>query len=124
MMAFVESLLNSLNSMGWLEITGFVILFIGVIGTMMSPYRYLLTYLAAGMAYWLSIEVIAYMLNSGFEFTSINAYISAIGISMIGIFAWLAATEPQRTRRRAAEREANYIEHTPMYDGEVPTSRG
>lgn len=121
MMTFIESFVSGLTTT---QVVGLIILLVGVVGTMMSPYRYLLTYLAAGMAYWLSIEAIAYVLNSGFEFTSINAYISAVGISMIGVFAWLAATEPKRARRRAAEREANYIEHTPMYEGEVPTSRG
>lgn len=112
------------ESLGWLELLGFAALLMGVVGTWMSPYRYLLTYLSAGMLYWLFIEGTALGLNALFEFTSINAYISAVGISMIGVFVWLAATEPKRARRRAAEREANFIEHTPVYDGDVPTSRG
>lgn len=117
-------MLAIIESLSWIELLGFTLLLVGVVGTMMSPYRYLMTYLAAGMGYWLSVEAIAFALQSGFEFSGVNAYISAVGISMIGVFAWLASTEPSRARRRAAEREANYIEHTPLYDGEVPTSRG
>lgn len=120
----LATITSAVTSASWVQILGMLLFSIGVVGTLFSPYRYLLVYLAAGMCYWLGIEVVSYVFKAGFNFSEANAYISSVGLSMVAIFAWVAATEPKRQRKRAEIREANYIEHTPLYDGEVPTSKG
>lgn len=117
-------MLSSLvESMSLLQVFGLAVLCVGIVGMFFSPYRYLLTYLAAGMGYWVTIESFSYFLQQN-QFSASNAYISAIGMSMVMVFAWIVYTEPKRQRVRAANKKANYIEHTPLYDGEVPTSKG
>lgn len=102
---------------------GFAILAIGLLGMFFSPYKYLLSYMFAGMIYWLSIEAISFLLKAQ-NFSSANAYICSVGMSMVAVFIWIAITEPKRQKARAEIRAANYIEHTPLYDGDVPTSKG
>lgn len=116
--------MDTLASFSALELVGFSMVLVGVVGLFFSPYRYLLSFLAAGMAYWLGIEFLSFLLRGGFGFSLVNAYLGAIGLSVLGMFAWLAATEPERARKRAEYREANYIEHTPLLEGDVPTSKG
>lgn len=99
-----------------LLVVGFIIFIIGFIGTWFTSYRYLTVYLVAGMVYWLVVEAVSFLLQNSFDYSASNAYLSAIGLSMIGVFIWLVITEPKRQRIRAEIKKANYKEHTPYHE--------
>lgn len=115
-MSFLSSLTN-------LQLISLVLLVIGTVGTLLTPYRYLVGFLVAGVLYWLGIEVLQSVVAYVSSASLLTTYVVAIAISLIPLCAWLLATEGEY-RSKSFRQSDKYIEHTPLYDRTVPTSKG
>lgn len=111
---------------------GYILLATGVAAALLSPYRYLLGYLLAGMAYWLVVEGIQSVLLAVFTMNSWQGYIFALGITWLLLGVWfiyrinkktgIASAQSTVTQDKALDKKYgdNYIEHTPIYKDYQP----
>lgn len=88
----------------------------------LSSQRWLLKYMIAGIAYWLSVESMHYLLVKGFDLSNWNSYVTAMAVSWLPLAGWVlyralryedVSKTVQKERERAA---ARYVEHSPIYD--------
>ena len=106
---------------------GYILLTIGVIATLLSPYRFLLGYLLAGMAYWFVVDILQSALLYMFTIDSWQGYIYSLGITWLVLGAWFIYrlnqhhnTSPIPTKSLDEKHEDTYIEHTPIYKDYQP----
>ena len=111
---------------------GYILLATGLVATLLSPYRYLLGYLFAGMAYWLAVDGIQSALLVMFSLNSWQGYIFALGITWLLLGVWFIYRLNKQAVKTSAGLTAaqdkaldkkygdNYIEHTPIYKNYQP----
>ena len=127
-MIMTMSLAQTSSLITWSTL-GYVLLFIGMIATLLSSYRYLLGYLLAGMVYWLIVDGIQSALLSLFEIDSWQSYIYALGSTWVLLGAGFIFRLNRRARALSSSTKSvavknkyrdNYIEHTPVYTDYQP----
>ena len=96
-----------------LQLGGLLLVSAALVAALFSTHRELVLWFIGGMVYWVGIECLSYSLQ-GFGVQPGTAYLSAIGASLAGFVTWLALTEPKK--------EQVFMEHTPLTQGDVPTS--
>lgn len=140
-MIMTTSLTTVASLLTWSTL-GYALLTIGVIATLLSPYRYLLGYLLAGMIYWLVVDGIQSALSYLFVIDGWQSYIYALAFTwmLLGIWFIYRLTKHTRTaiqtthmhgikintkaRRKSISAKDrygdSYIEHTPVYTDYQP----
>lgn len=102
-----------------LELMGIIVLMLAVAALLFSPYRHWLGFMLAGMGYFLFLEGVRFLTHESFDFGAVQGYSSGVGLSLLFLAVWFAATEEQRSTARRAERLAQQIEHQPVHMEEV-----
>ena len=96
-----------------------------VVALALSSQRWLLWYLFGGMAYWLAVEAIQYLLANRLMLSALSEwhrYVIAMGISWLPLLGWVLYRAlryedvSQSVQQQRALEAARYIEHTPVYD--------
>ncbi len=96
-----------------------------VVALALSSQRWLLWYLFGGMAYWLAVEAIQYLLANHLMLSALSEwhrYVIAMGISWLPLLGWVLYRAlryedvSQSVQQQRALEAARYIEHTPVYD--------
>lgn len=96
-----------------------------VVALALSSQRWLLWYLFGGMAYWLAVEAIQYILSNRPMLAALSEwhlYVIAMGISWLPLLGWVLYRAlryedvSQSVQQQRALEAARYIEHTPVYD--------
>ncbi len=96
-----------------------------VMALALSSQRWLLWYLFGGMAYWLAVEAIQYVLANRPMLSALSEwhrYVIAMGISWLPLLGWVLYRAlryedvSQSVQQQRALEAARYIEHTPVYD--------
>lgn len=90
----MSSVINglSLSPMGWSA----VIAVVGLVGLMFTSYRYVMGYFVVGMAYWLGVEGLHWLLVQFFpKLTVSDSYVLAVAMSLLPILA-LVWWQPRR----------------------------
>lgn len=96
-----------------------------IVALALSSQRWLLWYLFGGMAYWLAVEAIQYILASRFILANLSEwhrYVIAMGISWLPLLGWVLYRAlryedvSQSVQQQRALEAARYKEHTPVYD--------
>ncbi len=114
---------------------GYILVAVGLIATLLSSHRYLLVYLLAGMAYWLLVEGLQFVISHAIAISSWHSYLAALAITWFIPSLFLvyrygmrrpSADTPTKPRwstvwqRKSAADRDNYIEHTPIYNNYKP----
>lgn len=97
------------------SIVGLSLIGVALIAIFVSPNRYWLNYLAAGMVFWSIVEGIRFGVQFVFESSVVNGYLWSIVVSfglMMGLLLFL-----DKLSQKASENR-QFIEHTPVYDDE------
>ena len=77
-----------------------------------SRYRYWLAFMVAGMAFWGSLELLRFAIQSVIEMPLLYGYISAFMVTLVGLTVILALNDSRHTRKP----KVTCIEHTPVYE--------
>lgn len=79
-----------------------------------SRYRYWLVFMVAGMAFWGSLELLRFAIQSVVDMPVLYGYISAFMLALIALSLVLAIND----YRQSNKPKVNCIEHTPVYEDE------
>ncbi|WP_230658099.1 hypothetical protein [Psychrobacter sp. I-STPA10] len=108
---------------------GYLLLTIGIIAMLLSPYRYLIAYLLAGMVYWFIIDAIQSVLLYLFAVDHWQSYIYSLAITWIFLGIWFIYRLHKRSHISNSNAQSTliknkygetYIEHTPVYTNYQP----
>lgn len=131
------------GTLSWSSL-GYMLLTIGVLATLLSGRRYLMGYMAAGMGYWLVIEVLQSIVVTVTSMSSGYGYLSAFILSIVLMASFLAYRykkqsvtmaqktgvetlecrgRPVATLAKSGIAQDKYIEHTPIYNNYKPRFR-
>ncbi|GAA5000934.1 hypothetical protein GCM10023206_03140 [Acinetobacter puyangensis] len=80
----------------------------------LSRYRYWLVFMAAGMVFWGSLELLRVAIQSVIEMPLLYGYISAFMLSLLGFTVIIALYDYRHAK--VAPVKVNCIEHTPVYE--------
>ena len=94
-------------------IVGLSLIAAALIAVFFSPYRRLLSFMFAGMLFWVLIETVRFSTQIVFDLPIAYSYLTALMLAM-SIVIVLLLREDRRAERALAKRR--YIEHTPVYE--------
>ena len=85
-------------TVNWLFLIALVT--VGMLAIAFTPYRFVLGYFILGMVYWIAVEGLHWMVVNASSLTGTDAYVVAIGLSMIPI-VFALNWKPTYTKSRA-----------------------
>ncbi|TXJ07613.1 MAG: hypothetical protein E6Q25_07440 [Acinetobacter sp.] len=77
-----------------------------------SRYRYWLVFMVAGMAFWGSLELLRFAIQSVVDIPLLYGYISAFMLMLVVLTIALALNDYRQTNKS----KVSCIEHTPVYE--------
>ena len=97
---------------------GFIVL--AILALAFSRYRQGLGFMFAGMAFWMGLELVRIAIQSVFEMSLLNGYLTAFMCFLAGMTVVLIIKD-HRDAKRAELNKARCIEHTPVYEDDYPS---